>query len=363
LTDIFEKYGKSNANPDDPKLTENETKDPFKAYSALVPPIDQSHVASTKKVPFSEQPIGNTKPYPESIQIPEKNLDELLRELDCLVGLPRVKNEIKQLLQFVHIQDLRRQKGISNTRPSLHSVFYGSPGTGKTTVARLYGKMLKAMGLLSKGHVVETDRAGLVGGYIGQTAIKTNERIEEAIGGVLFIDEAYSLSKGQDSHWDYGAESIEILLKRMEDLRENLVVIVAGYPEPMELFLSSNEGLRSRFSTFIHFDDYSPQEMYEIFCRLAKQENYEPSDEAQTLVFTAIDYNYSIRDKFFGNARFIRNLFETIIKNQALRIGTTIENPSPHQLRVVLPDDVPFIMPSEAKLFSSNNKNKKGKIK
>jgi len=280
-------------------------------------------------------------------------IDDLLSELDNLVGLNRVKSEIKGLIQFIKVQELRRQKEISISKPSLHSVFYGSPGTGKTTIARLYGQLLSAMGLLSKGHLVETDRSGLVGGYVGQAAIKTDEKIKEAMGGILFIDEAYSLAGDEDSHWDYGEEAIAILLKRMEDYRDDLVVIVAGYPEPMARFLSSNEGLRSRFSTYIHFEDYSPQELAEIFKRLCEKENYIPTVDALDFVFSSIDYNYSIRDKTFGNARFIRNLFETVIKNQAIRIGETINEPTLDELKTILPSDIPFVTPTDTKVIQT----------
>ncbi|MEK9137107.1 MAG: AAA family ATPase [Bacteroidota bacterium] len=282
-----------------------------------------------------------------------EDIDTLTKQLDVLVGLRRVKEEVRRLLQFVRIQGMRRQRGISHTRMSLHSVFYGNPGTGKTTVARLYGRMLCAMGLLSRGHLIETDRAGLVGNYVGQTATRTDEKVKEALGGVLFIDEAYSLSKGENVQWDYGSEAIQILVKRMEDYREDLVVIVAGYPEPMQRFLASNEGLRSRFSTYIYYDDYTPPEMLEIFRLFCGQENYEPTEDALQLVLAAVQYNYSNRDATFGNARFVRNLFEIVIKNQALRVGLTSASPSVADLRLIQPEDVPLITPSDTPPVSS----------
>jgi SpoVK/Ycf46/Vps4 family AAA+-type ATPase len=198
------------------------------------------------------------------------------------------------------------------------------------------------MGLLSKGHLIETDRSGLVGNYVGQTANKTDQKILEALGGVLFIDEAYALSKGEQAQWDYGSEAIEVLMKRMEDHRDDLVVIVAGYPEPMDRFLRSNEGLKSRFSTYIHFDDYIPTEMLDIFRLFCREENYEIGEEGAELVRATIDYHYAIRDNTFGNARYVRNLFELITRNHALRVGLTKTEPTVADLRLILPEDVPL---------------------
>ncbi len=356
MMDKFKGYGDSD---DSNEIKKDEikptiTNDPYDIYSTLVQqsPQKEEVVQNQNQVTKSDISVKS------EVKIETKSINELIIELDNLVGLDTVKGEIKALLQFVRVQELRRQKKISITKPSLHSVFYGSPGTGKTTIARLYGQMLAAMGLLSKGHLVETDRSGLIGGYVGQTAIKTDEKIKDALGGILFIDEAYSLSKGEDSPWDYGEEAISTLLKRMEDHRDDFVVIVAGYPEPMGKFLSSNEGLKSRFSTYIHFDDYVPQEMAEIFKRLCVKENYSPTEEALEYVFTAIDYNYAIRDKSFGNARYVRNLFESVIKNQALRIGTTINDPTSEELRVILPSDIPFVTQSDTKVIQTSITNK-----
>lgn len=331
LVDRFESYGQATASQPESNISSSPAQDSV---------IQQEEKKEADRAVASQ---------PEGI-----SLDSLLTQMNDMTGLHRVKSEINQLLHFVKIQGLRAQEGISSTKPSLHTVFFGSPGTGKSTVARLYGQMLNAIGLLSKGHLVETDRSGLVGGYIGQTAIKTDEKIQEAMGGVLFIDEAYSLSKGENSQWDYGSEAIEILLKRMEDHRDNFVVIVAGYPKPMEEFLASNEGLRSRFSSYINFDDYSPQELLEIFRDLAQKENYVLNRDAFELVYAAIRNSHALRDKSFGNARYVRNLFETIIKNQASRIGITIQKPSHEQLCEILAVDVPFVTSSSPGPISYN---------
>jgi len=344
MTDSFDDYGKPAENL--PKIRNQPippNRDAFEDYPVTVNTIHQTQEEEKRPckapTPSQEQLHLNR----DENDVPDESLGDLLAELDQLIGLKRVKFEVRRMIQFVKIRNLRQVEGISKSPISLHSVYYGNPGTGKTTIARLYGRMLKAMGLLSNGHLVETDRAGLVGSYVGQTTNKTDEKIKEALGGVLFIDEAYALSKGEDIQWDYGSESIEILVKRMEDYREDLVVIMAGYPEPMEKLLHSNEGLRSRFSTYIHFDDYSPDEMLEIFKLFCIQENYEIDPGALETVAGNLNYHFSRKDSSFGNARYVRNLFELIIRNQAYRIGTTVDNPSIQDLKQILQDDVPFL--------------------
>jgi SpoVK/Ycf46/Vps4 family AAA+-type ATPase len=200
--------------------------------------------------------------------------------------------------------------------------------------------MLKALGLLSKGHLVETDRSGLVAGYVGQTEAKTDQKISEALGGMLFIDEAYSLYKGKDTQSDYGGEAISILLKRMEDHRDDFVVIVAGYDKPMAEFLQSNEGLKSRFSTNIRFPDYSPKELLEIFELFCNEGNYEIQATALELVQYIFENEYRNRDERFGNGRLVRNLFQSIVRNQSVRIAETIKKPSHSDLVKLLPEDI-----------------------
>jgi tetratricopeptide (TPR) repeat protein len=275
---------------------------------------------------------------------PDQSLHLIFDELNNMTGLVQAKAEVRQLIQFVRVQKLRQLKGMGVSGISLHSVFYGSPGTGKTTVARIYAKMLHTMGLLAKGHLVETDRAGLVANYIGQTATKTDEKVNEALGGVLFIDEAYSLYKGDRTEWDYGGEAIEIIMKRMEDHRDNLAVIVAGYPEPMDDFLNSNEGFKSRFVNYIHFEDYSPDELFKIFLKNCNDNQYTMSKDASESIRKVIDKAYVTKDKSFGNARFCRNLFEKIIRFQSIRLGDTINNPTLEQLNQIEAEDIiPFL--------------------
>lgn len=269
-----------------------------------------------------------------------ESLESLFTTLDNLIGLNTVKHEVRRLVHFARVQNLRKQKGISSNDISLHSVFYGGPGTGKTTIARIYSKLLHTLGLLSKGHLVETDRSGLVGNYVGQTANKTSEKVEEAIGGVLFIDEAYSLHKGEGANWDYGSEAVEVLMKRMEDYRHDFVVVVAGYPKPMRQFLRSNEGFRSRFASYVEFSDYSPAELLEIFIFFCEKGNYIVCDHTLELVRAAIGYAYDSRDESFGNARFVRNLFDSAVRNHAMRVGESIADPSTIDLTTLQPEDV-----------------------
>jgi len=249
-------------------------------------------------------------------------LSLLLNDLSGLVGLSNVKADVAKHISLIRVQQMRREKGLSVPEQSLHMVFSGNPGTGKTSVARLIAKIYKQMGILSKGQFEETDRASLVAEYLGQTALKVQAVVKKAIGGVLFIDEAYTLSGNERGGDQFGQEAIDTLIKLMEDHRSDLIVIVAGYTEPMERFIESNPGLQSRFNKYLHFEDYSPDDLTSIFTRLAKQHDYMLTTTAQAKVTSVFQQAYQNRTRTFGNARLSRNLFEEAISNHAMRIGS-----------------------------------------
>ena len=249
----------------------------------------------------------------------QESLDQVLRELDELVGIETVKEKVRQTANFAKIQQMRLAQGLKAIPTSYHSVYTGNPGTGKTTVARLMGRIYRSLGVLKKGHVVECDRAALVAEYVGQTAPRTNAVIDSALDGILFIDEAYSLAKGDD---DFGREAVDTLLKRMEDNRDRLIVIVAGYPQEMQEFVDSNPGLHSRFTRFIEFPDYSPQELGRIFSLMCRKNGLAPTAGLREKLLHHFIRLHRERTGNFGNARLVRNCFEAVINAQATRLAS-----------------------------------------
>jgi hypothetical protein len=274
----------------------------------------------------------------------EEQLAEVLAELDNLIGLDSIKHEVHELVNFLKIQEERKKYDLPQTPMTLHAVFTGNPGTGKTTVARLVGRILGAMGILAKGHLIETDRSGLVAEYAGQTGPKTNKRIDEALDGVLFIDEAYSLvaEKGDDP---YGTEALQTLLKRMEDNRDRLVVILAGYPRPMTALLRTNPGLTSRFSRTFAFPDYTAVELGRIFQILCERDRYQLPGRTRAKLLLGFRHLLGQRDEHFGNGRLVRTVFERSVRRLANRLAgirpLTRELLTTLQAEDIVLDDVP----------------------
>lgn len=266
-------------------------------------------------------------------QEPEKSGME---ELNELIGLETVKHDVEELVGLARVMKMRQDKGMKTVPVSLHLVFSGNPGTGKTTVARILAKLYKEIGILTTGQLVETDRSGLVAGYVGQTAIKTQKKIQEAMGGVLFIDEAYTLNQEGEN---YGQEAIDTILKAMEDKRDKFVVIVAGYTELMKAFIESNPGLKSRFNKFFEFPDYTAEELQQIFMMQCGKYQYAMTDEAEAAVMAEIERLEGSKGENFANAREVRNLFEKIITNQASRVSA-LGDVDEEQLTTITAEDL-----------------------
>lgn len=307
-------------------------------------PLNASEFITSGEVPFTVKNAASAAPTTgekgaEVLKEEQSkpSLDELMENLESLVGLETVKKDVKSLINLIKVRKLREENGLPNAAMSLHMVFLGNPGTGKTTVARLLSGIYAAIGVLSKGQLVEVDRSGLVAGYVGQTALKTQEVISSALGGVLFIDEAYSLSSGGEN--DFGREAIETILKAMEDHRDDLIVIVAGYNEPMEGFINSNPGLQSRFNKYMYFPDYNGEELLTMFKNNCKKGGYTLSEEAETFAVEYFNEMYENRDENFGNGRDVRNRFEDMIARQANRVAA-MESPSKEDLMTVLKEDL-----------------------
>jgi len=296
-------------------------------------PVTPAATPSPRVSATAGPPVG---PPPAPVtDAPAEPLESLLAELDALVGLVEVKAEVRRLTSLLQVQQLRFERGLPTFETSHHLVFTGNPGTGKTTVARLMSRIYRTLGLVTRGHLVESDRSQLVAGYVGQTAAKTRAVLESALGGTLLIDEAYALARGGEN--DFGLEAVDTLVKFMEDHRDDVAIVVAGYPSEMQDFVDANPGLKSRFTRTLRFADYSTDELVEIFARLGERSQYEPTEGALAVARAMIASEP--RDRGFGNARYVRNLFEAAIAHQAARLAPLLDV-STEQLTTLTADDV-----------------------
>ncbi len=304
---------------DDDEKTENVTKNGNKAE-------DGQENENGHKFEIKSEGVDDEESDEDSDEVKVKEALETdpYEELDELIGLESVKEEVRSLANFVKIQKQREKEGLKTPKLSYHLVFTGSPGTGKTTVARIVARIYKDLGILKKGHLVETDRSGLIGQYVGHTAPRVNQMCDSALDGVLFIDEAYAIT--QTSSEDYGREAIATLLKRMEDNRDRLIVIVAGYTNEMKEFINSNPGLQSRFNKYINFPDYTAEELNDIFLMYLRKNEYIFSSEAAEYVKAELQEVVNHKDRNYGNARFVRNVFEKAIQCQANRLSKAKSN-------------------------------------
>jgi SpoVK/Ycf46/Vps4 family AAA+-type ATPase len=285
---------------------------------------------------FTIEDIERAVPVKDIIVTSDK-LDSVMNELEQYVGLNNIKDHIRSLINMIKTNQKREELGLPVKQLTYHAIFCGSPGTGKTTIARILGRIYQTLGVLKKGHVVEVDRSGLVAGYVGQTEEKTNKAIDKAMDGILFIDEAYALAGGNN---DFGKNAIDTILKRMDDDRERLIVIAAGYTEKMRVFINSNPGLKDRFSWTFEFKDYTEKELMDIFLLFAQKQHYILSDEAIKALSDHFHNIYRLRDEHFGNGRYVRNLFEKVVMEQSSRIGADIENVKRDELSIITENDV-----------------------
>ena len=331
LNDIMDEFS---------KVISRDRRDVYSDFFGSPPPQPMAEGPQTKPPETAANP--GTPPEEGEPEPPKPTLEEALAELEGLTGLEAVKKDVDSLVNLVKVRTLRKERGMKCPDMSFHLVFSGNPGTGKTTVARIVGKVYSALGILSKGHLVEVDRSGLVAGYVGQTAIKTQEVIAKAQGGILFIDEAYTLSP-ENADKDFGQEAIDTLLKAIEDHRVDFVVIAAGYATLMPRFIDSNPGLKSRFNKYLYFEDYNGEQLYEIFEGRVKRNDYRLDEGAADAVKEHLQELYEDRDSNFGNARDVRNLFEKIVARQADRVAG-LDSPSDEDIVTITMEDLKGLM-------------------
>jgi len=342
LNDVYKDFfGSGSKDPvknaeDALKEAEKMLADLQKRNQAGIDALEKEVDAVTGTDPEENADITKAVSQTEQEEAPKEPEIDPMEQLNELIGLAGIKHDVLELTDFVKVQKMRKDQGMKSVPVSLHLVFTGNPGTGKTTVARILAKLYANIGALSKGQLVEVDRSGLVAGYVGQTALKTQEKIKEALGGVLFIDEAYALSQKDDA---FGQEAIDTILKAMEDHRDDLVVIVAGYTKPMEEFINSNPGLKSRFNKYIEFPDYSVDELEEIFYSNCSRYDYVVEEEAKKHVREMIVARKMQKQENFANAREVRNMFEEIITNQARRVAE-LESPSQDEIMLLKMEDL-----------------------
>jgi SpoVK/Ycf46/Vps4 family AAA+-type ATPase len=313
--------------------------DSLSGFADLLGSIEKAESAANELLKETGGTLKETAPKTTAETAPDKpSLDALLKKLDELVGLDKIKASVKSLINLVKVRKLRVENSLAVPPLSLHMVFMGNPGTGKTTVARILSELYCAIGVLSKGHLVEVDRSGLVAGFVGQTAIKTSDVIKSALGGILFIDEAYALVS-KDGTNDFGHEAVETLLKAMEDHRDDFIVIVAGYEALMEGFISSNPGLESRFNRYFVFEDYTSGELHTIFDGMCSRNQYLLKGDAADYATKYFETLYDSRDENFGNARDVRNFFENVVSVHSDRVSA-IEKPTKEDLMTFTKEDL-----------------------
>ncbi len=313
--------------------------DSLSGFADLLGTIEKADNAAKELLKETGGALKDTSPKTKPEKAPDKpDIDTLLKQLDALVGLEKIKSNVKSLINLVKVRKLRVENSLAVPPMSLHMVFMGNPGTGKTTVARILSELYCAIGVLSKGHLIEVDRSGLVAGFVGQTAIKTGDVIKSALGGILFIDEAYALSS-KDAANDFGHEAIETLLKSMEDHRDDFIVIVAGYEDLMEGFISSNPGLESRFNRYFLFEDYTSEQLNTIFENMCVKNEYVLDDTAKEYAQKHFIELYESRNDNFGNARDVRNFFEDVVSVHSDRVSC-IEKPTKDDLMTFTKDDL-----------------------